>query len=314
MSGSYTKNNSGSRRQLAAAVSKWAAETWAQLLAQQYSLIIPRGSTAVIFLLSHDGKEAWGWRWCSGAAVLSVSAGLAVEQIVPVPPRKKSTSWLQLQRGWTEVVSSGYFPSSSTLVCVFSRSERTNPQSSKGWAGKGNEGDRANKRRGWRERIDGTAGQTLVYSRPGLRMRVQNRGRDGQWVRESAGGCSYLGSEKSSGLQWWWMCCRPRHRFQSQLPGQMEQFRGRQTGREKEGVTLPLSISTVMPATVPHSMLLLFINYPRSSLAAGSPPYNPALSLSLQRTLGEQPFGKWSRKREGRKRWDLGEHRRGKAA
>lgn len=49
-------------------------------------------------------------------SVLSVSSGLAVEQIVPVPPRKKSTSRLQLPRSSAEVDSGGCSLCSSTLA------------------------------------------------------------------------------------------------------------------------------------------------------------------------------------------------------
>lgn len=65
-----------------------------------------------------------------------------------------------------------------------------------------------------------------------------------------------------------------------------EAERESQSEKEAEGrhVTLPLSISTVMPATVPHSTLPLFINYPRSSLAAACPASNPAFSSSTAHT------------------------------
>lgn len=93
----------------------------------------------------------------------------------------------------------------------------------------------------------------------------------------------------------------------------------RDTEKEREGekeaevrhVTLPLSISTVMPAKVPHSTLPLFINYPRLSLAAASRPSNPAFSPStlhtrraavwkmVERTGGEEEVG-FGRAKEGK--------------
>lgn len=141
----------------------------------------------------------------------------------------------------------------------------------------------------WTARMDAKG---LKWTEEGHWLWLHRSGEENEsaeWERMGRGGeTSYLENEKSSGPQWWWMCCRPRHRFLSQLPGQTERLgeRKAERGRERRHVTLPLSISILMPSTfhAPFHKLPVAVSVPHYLLSSQHFLLIIWLSLSTVRT------------------------------
>lgn len=297
-----------------------AAETWAQLLAQQYSLIIPRGSTAEMHkhrscsLATVKKTEWWGERLTP--SVLIVFVQLAVERIIhnsySCPESANQSNFPELGEANSSDALRTLSNCVNACVHVFPGITADQSKSFKGGE-RGSECDGANGQQGWMQRGWNAQRKDTGYGCTGVRMRVQN---EKGWGGEET---SYLENEKSSGPQWWWMCCRPRHRFQSQLPGQTERLgeRKAERGRERRHVTLPLSISILMPSTfhAPFHKLPVAVSARHYLLSSQHFLLIIRLSLSTVRThTSESSLLENGREKEGRKRWDLGEQKEGKGS
>lgn len=160
-----------------------AAETWAQLLAQQYSLIIPRGSTAETHKqrscssATVEKTEWWGEKLTP--SVLIVSVQLAVERIIhnsfSCPESANQSNFPELGEANSSDALRTLSNCVNACVHVFPGITADQSKSFKGGE-RGGESDGANEHQGWMQRGWNGQRKDTGYGCTGVerRMRVQN--------------------------------------------------------------------------------------------------------------------------------------------
>lgn len=157
MPSSYTQNNSGSRRQVAAAVSGRDLSSASSSAVFPYSLF-PEARLQRSSCSATVEKRVGGW-WCWRREVGAAESHSLRSECICLPrcgtnrpssSSEKSTSRLQLPRSLAGVDSGGCSSRSSTVSEMWFLVIGADQPTSKGREKKGNEGEGANERQGWR--------------------------------------------------------------------------------------------------------------------------------------------------------------------